>query len=93
MKILFKAYDHKQTTNSSLVFETKDGVFKKISDEAHENLRLSKEGTSGLLKEGQFEVALNTFKDALIDSEDKFSINKTAYIFDVEEDAFRLHWR
>ena len=32
---------------------------------------------------------MNTFKDALIDSEDKFSINKTAYIFDIEEDAFR----
>jgi 5-methylcytosine-specific restriction protein B len=74
---------------SSLVFDKKDGVFKKIADKALENLKLVQKAPDELTSETKFDKALELFSDKVLESEDNFKINKTAYIFEVEEDAFR----
>ena len=74
---------------SSLVFDKKDGVFKKIADKALENLKLVQKAPDELTSEAKFDKALELFSDKLIENEDDFKINDTAYIFEVEEDAFR----
>ena len=74
---------------SSLIFDKKDGVFKKIADKALENIKLSEKAPSELSNEGLFDIALEKFQDVILESEDNFAINDTAYIFEVEEDAFR----
>lgn len=74
---------------SSLLFEKKDGVFKRIADRALENLKLSKKAPEELSNEVLFEQALEKFIDAIQEQEDHYPINDTAYIFEVEEDAFR----
>lgn len=74
---------------SSLVFDKKDGVFKKIADEALENLKLVQKAPDELTSEAKFDKALELFSDKVLESEDNFKINDTAYIFEVEEDAFR----
>lgn len=74
---------------SSLVFDKKDGVFKKIADKALENLKLIQKAPAELSSEAKFDKALELFSDKILESEDKFKINDTAYIFEVEEDAFR----
>lgn len=74
---------------SSLVFGKKDGVFKKIADKALKNIELSKKSPSELSSEVQFNLALEKLQDAIFDNEENHPINDTAYIFEVEEDAFR----
>lgn len=74
---------------SSLVFDKKDGVFKKIADKALENLKLVEKDPVELSSEAKFDKGLEHFADKLLESEDNFKINDTAYIFEVEEDAFR----
>ena len=74
---------------SSLVFDKKDGVFKKIADKALENLKLIQKAPDELTSEAKFDKALELFSDKVLESEDNFKINDTAYIFEVEEDAFR----
>lgn len=74
---------------SSLVFDKKDGVFKKIADKALENLKLVQKAPDELSNEAKFNKALELFSDKILESEDNFKINDTAYIFEVEEDAFR----
>jgi len=74
---------------SSLVFDKKDGVFKKIADKALENLKLVQKAPDELTYEAKFDKALELFSDKVLESEDNFKINDTAYIFEVEEDAFR----
>ena len=74
---------------SSLVFDKKDGVFKKIADKALENLKLVQKAPDELTSEAKFDKALELFSDKVLESEDNFKINNTAYIFEVEEDAFR----
>lgn len=74
---------------SSLVFDKKDGVFKKIADKALENLKLVQKAPDELTSEAKFDKALELFSDKVLESEDNFKINDTAYIFAVEEDAFR----
>ena len=74
---------------SSLVFDKKDGVFKKIADKALENLKLVQKAPDELTSEAKFDKALELFSDKVLESEDNFKINDTAYIFEVEEDAFR----
>ena len=74
---------------SSLVFEKKDGVFKKIADKALENLKLSQKAPKELSSESKFDKALELFSDKVLENEDNYKINNTAYIFEVEEDAFR----
>jgi 5-methylcytosine-specific restriction protein B len=78
------------TENSNqLTFERKDGVFKRIADKALENLKLSKKAPEELSLEAKFNKALELFLDKVLDSEANFKINDTAYIFEVEDDAFR----
>jgi hypothetical protein len=72
-----------------LTFEKKDGVFKRIADRALENLKLSEKTPDELSKEALFDKALEEFKESILESEDKHQINETAYIFEVEKDAFR----
>lgn len=74
---------------SSLVFDKKDGVFKKIADKALENLKLVQKAPDELSNEAKFNKALELLSDKILESEDNFKINDTAYIFEVEEDAFR----
>ena len=74
---------------SSLVFDKKDGVFKKIADKALENLKLVQKAPDELSNEAKFNKALELFSDKILESEDNFKINDTAFIFEVEEDAFR----
>ncbi len=74
---------------SSLLFEKKDGVFKKIADKALENLRLSEKAPDELSSEALFDRALEIFSEKVLESEENYKINDTAYIFEIEEDAFR----
>jgi hypothetical protein len=74
---------------SSLVFDKKDGIFKKIADKALENLKLIQKAPDELTSEAKFDKALELFSDKVLESEDNFKINDTAYIFEVEDDAFR----
>jgi 5-methylcytosine-specific restriction endonuclease McrBC GTP-binding regulatory subunit McrB len=74
---------------SSLVFDKKDGIFKKIADKALENIRLSEKAPEELSNEAEFNIALEKFRDVILENEDNYAINDTAYIFEVEEDAFR----
>jgi len=74
---------------SSLVFDKKDGVFKKIADKALENLKLVQKAPDELSNEAKFNKALEYLSDKILESEDNFKINDSAYIFEVEEDAFR----
>lgn len=74
---------------SSLVFDKKDGVFKKIADKALENLKLAQKAPEELSNEVKFDKAIELFSDQVLESGENFKINDTAYIFEVEEDAFR----
>lgn len=74
---------------SSLVFDKKDGIFKTIADKAFENLKLASISSKDLSNEIKFGKALESFCDKILDEEDNFKINDTAYIFEVEDDAFR----
>ena len=75
--------------NSSLVFNKKDGVFKNIADKALENLKLVQKAPNELTNEARFNKALEIFSDKLLESDDDFMINDTAFIFEVEEDSYR----
>lgn len=75
--------------DSLLMFERKDGIFKRISDRALENLKLSEKAPEEISKEFLFKEALENFIDIIHDNEGNFNINETAYIMEVEEDAFR----
>jgi len=74
---------------SSLVFNKKDGIFKRIADRALENLILVEKAPHDLSNEAKFNKALEDFSDKILENEDDFKINDTAFIFEVEEDAFR----
>jgi len=75
--------------DKDLIFQRKDGVFKVIADKALENIKLSEKDVSELSKEALFDVALEKLKDNVLDSEGDYKINKSAYILEVEADAFR----
>lgn len=74
---------------SSLTFDKKDGVFKRISDKALENIRLSERKPEELSREALFDRALERFKDLIEEHDTNYSINETAYILEAEVDAFR----
>ena len=74
---------------SSLTFDKKDGVFKIIADKALENLKLSEKDPEELSNEALFDNALEKFKELVEEKEDNYPINESAYIMEVEEDAFR----
>jgi 5-methylcytosine-specific restriction protein B len=72
-----------------LTFEKKDGVFKRIADRALDNLKLSEKAPNELSNEALFDKALDDFKESILESEDKYQINETAHIYEVEKEAFR----
>ena len=74
---------------SSLTFDKKDGVFKKIAEKALENIKLSEKAPEELTNEALFDNALEKFKEVVEENEVNYPINETAYIMEVEEDAFR----
>jgi 5-methylcytosine-specific restriction protein B len=74
---------------SSLTFDKKDGIFKKIAEKALENLILSEKAPEELTNEALFDNALEIFKEVVEESDANYPINETAYIMEVEEDAFR----
>lgn len=70
----------------------KNGIFKIISDKAKKNLENSNKELKTISEEKKFEEIFELFKDFIqdeIDKNKKFSINETAYISNIEEDAFR----
>ena len=70
----------------------KDGIFKIISDKARENLKESKKDINTIKEEKTFFELFDLFKDYIqeeIETHQKFIINDTAYIINIEEDAFR----
>lgn len=75
---------------SSLVFEKTDGVFKKIADRAMLNLSSTSNVNDQQFKDPRFDKAIELFAESIIESEENFPINKSTYIFEVEEDAFRF---
>jgi 5-methylcytosine-specific restriction protein B len=74
---------------SSLTFDKKDGIFKKIAEKALENIRLSEKAPEELSNEALFDNALEKFKEVVEENDTNYPINETAYIMEVEEDAFR----
>lgn len=74
---------------SSLTFDKKDGVFKKIAEKALENIKLSEKAPEELSNEALFDNALEKFKEVIEENDANYPINETAYIMEVEEDAFR----
>lgn len=78
--------------NESGNIERKDGIFKIISDNAKKNLENSKKQIETIKQERKFEELFELFKDSIedeIDKNKKFDINETAYITNIEHDAFR----
>ena len=78
------------TDNSAeLTFSKVDGVFKRIADRARKNLALAEKGPEEVSKELLFDKALESFIEAIQDSEENYKINDTAYISEVESENFR----
>jgi 5-methylcytosine-specific restriction protein B len=72
--------------------ERKDGIFKIISDRAKKNLENSTKQIDTIKEEKKFEELFELFKDFIEDEISKnkrFDINETAYITNIEENAFR----
>ena len=75
--------------SDGLSFERKDGVFKRIATKALNNINASEKAPEEINKTVAFEEALETFKDFVVDSEDRVYISKVAFISQVEDNAFR----
>ena len=75
--------------SSSLSFNKRDGVFKQIADKALENIKAASKDSKSLNEEARFNIALERFQEVIEDKEEDFFLNDTAYIFEVEKDAFR----
>lgn len=78
---------------SDISYILKNGVFKEIASSAYKNYKKSVLQTNKEINfENKFEQKLNIFIEKVedeIERKGKFEINKTAYIVQVEEDAFR----
>lgn len=78
--------------NESGNIELEDGIFKIISDKAKLNLENSQKQLETIKEEKKFNELFGLFQDLIqdeIDVNKKFDINETAYITNVENDAFR----
>jgi len=75
--------------DNQLTFERKDGVFKEIADRALENILFSEKDDVELSNDLLFNIALEKYQDFILENENNHAINETAYILNVEEDAFR----
>ena len=72
--------------------ELVDGVFLEICRDAQKNLDNSLKEATDIGREKKFKVLFELFKDYIqdkIDINQKFTINNTAYISNIEENAFR----
>ena len=70
----------------------KDGIFKLIADEARRNLEDSSKSKNEFIEEKKISEIFKEFCEYISDEiieNSKFNINDTAYIFEVEKDAFR----
>ena len=68
------------------------GIFREICEEAQKNLEDSQKEESIISQEKIFEEIFELFKENIqdkLDKKGKFVINDTAYIINIEEDAFR----
>ncbi|MDY0116490.1 MAG: AAA family ATPase [Sulfurimonadaceae bacterium] len=78
--------------NESGNIERKDGIFKSISDNAKKNLKDSLKQIETIEEEKKFNELFELFQDYIqdeIDKNNKFDINETAYITNIEDNAFR----
>jgi len=69
-----------------------DGIFKIIADKAENNLENSKKDIEEIIQVLEFKELFEEFKDLIqeeLDKNGKFIINETAYIINIEKDAFR----
>ena len=78
----------KTDNKSALVFETKEGVFKKISDDALENLKSSEKDVAELSSLDKFEDALNIFIEVVRVSGGKYSLFNGDYISSITANSF-----
>ena len=72
--------------------ELTKGIFREICRDAQQNLDDSQKEKSTISQEKLFEELFELFKEFIqdeLDSNGKFTINDTAYIINIEEDAFR----
>ncbi|APW66725.1 hypothetical protein LPB137_13095 [Poseidonibacter parvus] len=69
-----------------------DGIFKEIAELANKNIEESNKDINTIKDEKTFFELFELYKDYIqeeIDANQKFTINNTAYITDIEKDAFR----
>ena len=72
--------------------ELEDGIFKEIAELANKNIEESNKDINTIKDEKTFFELFELYKDYIqeeIDANQKFTINNTAYITDIEKDAFR----
>jgi 5-methylcytosine-specific restriction protein B len=73
-------------------YKLENGVFKNISNKAMENYKNNQKDTTEIVNQLNFKANFDLFIELIdkkIEEEEKFDINKTAYIIAIEEDAFR----
>jgi len=78
--------------NEDGTIRLEDGIFKTIAQKAKENLDDSKKELSIINEEKKFDELFSLFKDEIqneLDINNKFNINETVYIVNIEDDAFR----
>ncbi|MGV8944871.1 MAG: AAA family ATPase [Lutibacter sp.] len=75
--------------NADLTFNKVDGVFKRISDRAFNNLRLAEKAPEEVSKELLFEQAIESFTEEVESKEDIYKLNENVAIINVDKDAFR----
>jgi len=78
-----------------LKFKKVDGIFKKLSKKASDNLIDSDKKMTTLSKDNRFLNAIEEFSAEILDSENDevlFEINNSTYINAIDEDAFRFRW-
>lgn len=81
----------KPDTNDSnnMTFDYKPGVFKTLADKAKTNLIESLKEPEELSERDAFIIALENMKERITENDENIQISKSAYLYSVEEDAFR----
>lgn len=80
----------KVTANEQINYVVKDGIFKSISRSAKENLEDSQKDQHKLDQEQKFDLALDEFKQAIMETETEgFPLTDACSIISIEESGFR----